>query len=156
MSTTIKLVTPESVYDGLDEDTASVLQHHAATITKIIRKTKRALVEETIRVGEELATAQSLLAGKGRDGSFRPWFRECCGLSKSYVYRAIAAYKLFGKCPTVGHFEARAIYLLSSDSCPDDAIQEAITLTEGGEYIDYRRAKCITAQYLSDDDSGRS
>ena len=88
--------------------------------------------EAVIEVGKELKAAQDRLAGKGRDGMFRPWVQRC-GFSKSAAYRAIAAFETFGKCPTVGHlFDPKALYLLSAPSCPEEATAEAIERAEKG------------------------
>jgi len=71
--------------------------------------------------------AHDYLAGKGRDGEFRPWVGERCGFSKSSAYNYIQASQVFGVCPTVGQtFDATALYALSSDTCPEAATDEAI------------------------------
>ena len=147
---------PNSVYHDLNHADAAALTQHANTIIKTIESTRRTLTEAIIEIGSQLSQAQAILAGKGREGLFRPWFTNCCGLPKTTVYRAIAAYEAFNKCPTVGHFDAKAIYLLSSDACPEAATQEAIQLAEDGEHIDYCRAKEIVAKYAggSNDDDG--
>ena len=131
----------------LDEQDTRALRLHAERIAVLCDETSRKTTTAIIEIGGELSAAQSLLAGKGRDGRFAPWYR-CQGFNRSEVYRAIAAHKVFNKCPTVGHFDAKSVYLLSSDSCPEEATVEAMRLAEDGNYIDHNRAKEIVAKYI--------
>jgi len=69
----------------------------------------------------------SRLTGKRRDGIFRPWVKERCGYGKDTAYKAIQAYKVFGKrLPDRHFFEPTALYLLSAESCPKEVTEEAI------------------------------
>ena len=72
----------------------------------------------------------------------------------SSVYRTIAAHEAFGKCPSVGHFDLQAVYLLSSDSCPEQATAEAMRRADRGDHIDGKRAKEIIAEHVSEDARG--
>ena len=80
-------------------------------------------------IGRELNAVQERLAGKGRDGMFRPWLEKRCGFSHTIAYQDIAAYHTFGdeKCKDYLHlFDDSAIRLLSTESCPPEARKEAI------------------------------
>jgi hypothetical protein len=132
----------------LDEKDALVLCRHAEKISKICDRVNRTTTTGIIEVGAEFAAVQALLAGKGRDGTFRPWCKSL-GFSRSSVYRAIAAHAAFGKCPTVGHFfEPKAVYLLAAESCPAEARAEALQLAEQGKHVGCDLAKQIVAQFV--------
>jgi hypothetical protein len=51
----------------------------------------------------------------------------------------------------VGHFDAKAVYLLSAKSCPEAAKDEAMQLAEGGEYVNDTLAKEIVAKHTPKD-----
>jgi hypothetical protein len=153
--TAIPVLRPTAISSGkgsgaedlLDENDAHALRLHAERIANLRNDTNRTMTKAFIEIGAELSAANVLLAGRGREGQFRPWCRHQ-GLSMSSVYRAIAAHEAFEKCPTVGHFDAKAIYLLSAESCPKAAMAEAVRLAENGGYIDYKRAKEIVAKHV--------
>lgn len=136
------------VDDQLDEQDAKALRLHAERIVELWVSTNRTMTKAIIDIGGELCDARALLAGKGREGRFRPWCKRQ-GFSKSSVYRAIAAHEAFGKCPTVGHFfDPQAVYLLSAGSCPEAARAEAMRLAEQGKHVDHDLAKQIVAKFV--------
>ncbi len=137
------------IYKGLDTCDAHILDGHATKIATICDSANWHLTAALIEVGGEFAAAKMLLAGRGRDGHFRPW---CMGQghAMSSVYRAIDAYEVFQKCPTLGHFAKQAIYLLSTDSCPQAATEEAIQRAATGEFISPKLAREIVAKYTTE------
>ena len=139
--------TKPGVENQLDENDALALRLHAERIAEFRNTINRTVTKAIIDIGGELSGARALLAGKGREGRFRPWCKRQ-GFSKSAVYRAIAAHVAFGKCPTVGHFDAKAVYLLSAESCPAAARAEAMRRAEQGNQIDHDLAKQIVAKFV--------
>jgi len=135
------------VEDQLDDKDARALRLHAKRIAELRDTTNRTMTKAIIDIGGELSAARALLAGKGREGRFRPWCKRQ-GFSKSSVYRAIAAHAVFGMCPTLGHFSPRSVYLLSSESCPAAARAEAMRRAEQGNQIDHDLAKEIVAKFV--------
>ena len=91
-------------YGDLAAPDATALEKHAKRIDDIQVKTRRIAAEAVIAVGKELKAAHERLAGKGREGLFRPWVQRC-GFSHTSAYKAVAAYDTFGgeKCKSSLH-----------------------------------------------------
>jgi hypothetical protein len=80
-----------------------------------------------------LAAARDRLANHG-NGTFGKWCNERCGITHQHANRAIAAHQQFGSSEhRVQNFDATSLYLLSADSCPDEAYEEALERAEHGE-----------------------
>jgi hypothetical protein len=144
-------------YGDLAADDADALEGHADTVGQIQGQVRRVAAEGVIAIGKELKAAHDRLAGKGRDGMFRPWVKERCGCGVTSAYKAMIAFDVFGKCSYCEHFDASALYLLSSDSCPEAATNEAVRLAKKGEHISHKRAKQLKVKHSpgdNDDDSG--
>jgi hypothetical protein len=109
--------------------------------------------EAVLQLGKALSEVHELLAGRGRDGMFRPWRRDRCGFAHATTYKNIAAFKTFGKCkPGLHLFEAKALYLLSAESCPEDAAKEAIRRAKKGEAITATVAREIKAKHMPEEE----
>ena len=102
-----------------------------------------------IGIGENLDGVHHLLAGVGRDGAFTPWVKERCGFTPRTAYNYIGAYRVFGKCETISHFSAGAIYLLARESTPVAAVEKAVDMTTRGEHITLAVAKQIAGESKS-------
>lgn len=133
-------------YTGIVPDDVAALERHAVTIDSVgpvVRKTES---DGILVIGRELKAAQDRLANH-HDGTFNKWVEQRCGFSKRTAYNAISAYTTFG-CATVAQlFDARALYLLSAESTPEAATEEALRLANEGEVITHKRAKAIVDQY---------
>ena len=136
--------------DLLDSKDTRALRRHAERIAQLCDSTNRTMTKAIVEIGAELSAAQALLAGLGREGRFRPWCKRQ-GFAMSTVYRAIAAHEAFGKCPTLGHFDLQAVYVLSANSCPEAATAEAMRLADKGDHIDGKRAREIVAEHVPED-----
>ncbi len=132
------------------------LEADADFITGQHRKASQAVVEAAFEIGDRLEKARARLANY-KNGTFRAWVEERCGISKSSAYRMIDAARNIPKeyRPTVGRYiDASALYVLSVDSCPEDATEEAIRLAaEEGERITKKRAGELIRQFSPADDS---
>lgn len=70
------------------------------------------------------------------NGTFGKWCKERLGISKRSAYDHLNACECFGDkdCPSLGQsFTCEALYLLSRDSTPDDAITDALKAAKKGE-----------------------
>ena len=120
------------------------IEQHAEQIDRLKQLTTQAILS----IGKNLDAVHQLLAGNGREGKFKPWVEERCGFTYRSAYRYLGAWKTFGsKCDTVSHFEPRALYLLSRESTPEEAVEQSIELAKGGERITESRAKEIVAEH---------
>ncbi len=146
-----QLVASAFDYGDLDAESVDALERHAEAIAEEQSQVRRRAAQGVICMGRELAAAHDLLAGKGRDGLFRPWVQERCEFSYRTAYNAIQASETFGtkKCETVSHFfDVAAMYLLSSDSCPLGATEAAIRLAKKGRHITKRVAEELRNRYV--------
>ncbi len=125
------------------------VDNQLVTIASEVAKTKAKGIETILQLGQLLTQAHDVLAGAGRDGAFKPWVQEQCGFTPRSAYNYMAASKVFGgKCETVSHlFDAKAVYLLSADTCPEAATKKAIRLAGSGERITHAVAKEITGGF---------
>ncbi len=145
----------DKVFDYGDMKPADIksLESHAGEIEEIQNQARRITAEAVILQGKQFKAVHDLLKGRGRDGLFRPWVKQRCGLTPMSVYRIMAACDAFEKCNKLLHlFDASALYLLSAESCPEDVTEEAIRLAEAGERITHKRAKELKEGSNSDDD----
>jgi hypothetical protein len=150
------MVATKFDYGDLDQAAVSDLERRAAAIAEEQVQVRRRAADGVIRVGRDLAAAHDLLAGKGRDGLFRPWVQERCHFSYRTAYNAIQASETFGtkKCETVSHFfDTAAMYLLSGDSCPLKATEAAICLAKNGQHITRQVAEELRRQYTEESET---
>lgn len=74
-------------------------------------------------------------------------------LQKSSAYRAIQVAETFGECPSVGlAADPTALYVLSADSSPEEAVQTAIEVIESGERLTTKKAREILRAYTEPPD----
>lgn len=121
---------------------AKPLEKHAKVITETQDRVRRTTAEGVLKIGAELAAARDRLANHG-NGTFGKWCKERCGITPRTAQYAIAAAQQFKDCETISQFDATALYLLSAESCPDEATQEALERAEAGEAITTKVAKRI-------------
>ncbi len=140
-------------YGDLEQSASGRLEVLAADIRSSQELVRRTTAESVLKMGELVAEAHDLLAGSGRDGLFRPWVQERCGFTPMTAYRLVKAYETFNKHNTVLHFfEPTAMYVLSDESCPEDATKEAIRLAKKGEAITAKKARELKAKHTEHDD----
>ena len=147
----------EADYQKQTQADAQDLDSHVETEAKEIDRLKAHTVKTIIDIGKHLDIVHTLLSGAGRDGSFTPWVRGRCGFTARTAWNYLAAYRTFGKCETISHFSAMALYVLSGNSCPEDATAEAIERAANGEEITEKLAREIKAKHGSttkEDDGG--
>ncbi len=154
-----ELVVPDPAafdYKDLAKRDVTALEKHAASVANVQDQVRRISAEGVILIGKELKAAQERLAGKGRDGMFRPWVKHECRISHNAAYQAIRAFDAFKKCNNLLHFfDASALYLLSADSCPEEATEEAIRLAESGEKVTHKKALALKKQFGEPREDGK-
>lgn len=118
-------------YDGFDKDTRGKL----VALAGQIKRGKAEYVRAVLLIGGAIHEAHELLAGVGREGKFQDWLERECGIERRTAYNYLHAFDAFGKCETVSHFSAGAMYALSAPTAPPKARDEAIKRSENGEKI---------------------
>jgi hypothetical protein len=140
-------------YGDLPTSVASALEEHAKAITKTQEQVRRISAEGVIAIGRELKAAQERLANH-RVGTFQKWVKQRCGITPKSAYRAISAFDAFGYCDKLSqYFDASSLYLLSAESCPEEATAEALKLAADGQRITHKVAKELRAKYSEQDES---
>lgn len=91
----------------------------------VIHFAQRRERSDILAIGEALTTARALLEG---DETFTKWVESECDFSRTTAYRYIDAWDAFGKRPRelVELFTSSAIYALSKEKSPNDAIDRAM------------------------------
>lgn len=133
-------------YSGLDKDTKSKLLCLAGQI----KRGKAHYVKAVIEVGAAIHEAHELLAGDGRDGRFSDWCENECGIERRTAYNYLWSFNRFGKCETVSHFSAGAMYALAAPTAPDKAVKEALRMADKGERVTKATADELLEKYTVD------
>jgi hypothetical protein len=141
-------------YDAHEIATADAkpLEKHAKVIVETQDRVRKTTAEGVLKIGKELEAARDRLARHG-NGTFGTWCVERCGISRMSANRAMQAYSQFKDCNTVLQtFDATAMYLLSAESCPEDAAAEAMDRAKTGEQITAKLAKQIIKSHSPQQD----
>jgi len=137
-----ELIVAEFTYEGMDKDDVAMLRH----CEKEFNKHKNIVASGFMALGETLLIAHERLAKHGQ-GSFQKWVESRLGCSKSSAYNYMAAFKIFGDCPTVGQMEDGAMYALAQKDTPEKAVREVLKLTESGAKVTQKQAKAIIKKH---------
>jgi hypothetical protein len=132
------------LFDDLPKPAVRKLESCAVNIEKLRSKG----VELIFAMGRELKIAHDELANHG-DGGFGKWCKERCGINRSTAFRYIGVVETFSGevcCRLQQTATAEALYLLSRDTTPQDAIDKAIEVAEQGERITLAKAKEIVKE----------
>lgn len=132
-----------------DVPRSKTLDQYAKAINAAKGKTNALIFE----VAENLLAAQLELASHDKtEGKFCAWVKAECGFGKSTTYKYLAVYKAFdGCCPPGGqHIDPSAMYFLSKDTTPEEALADALKAAKSGEHVNLRRAKEFAEQYTLD------
>lgn len=141
-----KLAIKTFDYDGIDPEPKSQLIYLAA---EAHRETSTH-VESAVRLGQVLAQAQAILSTLGCKGKFSSWVELECGFSKSTAYNYIAAFNRFSEekaSKALGLFTLEGVYLLSPESVPQVAVDEAVKMASKGTRINREKATEILTKY---------
>ena len=144
-----ELMDAEFSYEGMDKDDVAMLRH----CEKEYNKHKNAVASGFMSLGETLLIAHERLAKRG-NGWFQKWVESKLGCSKSSAYNYMAAFRVFGDCPTVGQMEDGAIYALASKETPEKALKEVLKLTANGAKITQKQAKEIIKKHTKPKSEG--
>jgi hypothetical protein len=152
------LVTTDFDYDGIDVDAADakLLEKHATKIDRIQETMRKSTVDAVMAIGEELSIARDRLANH-KNGTFRKWAQDRCGLSNGTITNFLSAYDEFKDCkylPKFGKYiDASALYLLASDNCPEEVTEKAIGEAQAGNPVTHKQVKEWIAEESGDDDT---
>lgn len=143
MGTTLQVKTFD--YSGFDKETKSRLICRAANI----KKSKGAIVESVLAVGQEVAGANEDLAAAGQEGKFTEWVELNCNFSKSTAYNYMRAYEAFGdvNTKTIAQVDDSAMYLLAAPNAPPAATKEALKIADKGIQVTKKLAQEILAKH---------
>lgn len=119
-----------------------------ADIATAVRGFQVKYVESILEIGRLLEDARQKMA-RNKTGMFGKWVESECRLSKNSAKRAMWAFKQWGASnwATVAQIETTALYVLSSPSCPPEAIADAEQIIESGKTINNQLARDLVAKY---------
>lgn len=115
------------------------METELAQIAKELRAISKRELGQWLRRGELLTKAREMTT----DTYFRTWTRKL-GLSKTTVYKSMAAWRDFGASPVAGQFTIEAMALLAQSP---EAREEAITLAASTK-ITPKLARQILSRHL--------
>jgi len=154
MGATPAIAPSTFTYVDIPASDVKALEGHARAVLSIQDRQRKLTAENVLKLGKELKAAQERLSNHG-NGTFGKWCKERCGISPQHALRCISTTTEFGGQrfeQIVQNFDASALYLLSSDTCPEDALSDALEAAKSGEVVTHKRAKEIIANYTVDAD----
>ena len=134
-------------YNGMK---APDIKRCESAVTKIGAKQRR-IAADIIDIGKELIAVKERLP----HGMFGSWLDHHFGWSQQSASNMMRAALQFGKVPKFGDLtiDQSALYLLSSDSCPDEVREEVLDTAKSGERITHKQVKeAIAADRDEEDD----
>lgn len=141
-------------YGEIPAADAKALERHAESVLKIQERQRRMSVENALKLGEELAAAQSKLSNHG-NGTFGKWCKERLGMSRMTAYNII---QLFNRVPekdcqtVLQSFDLTALYRLLADTSPEEAYKDALKIAKKGEPVTAKLAREIINSHTVDVD----
>ena len=120
------------------ELTATEVKKCEAAVDRIT-KCQRRMAADILAIGKELLAVKERL----EHGQFGDWIKHYFGWASSTAARMMDAAKVFGEFPNLGNLtiDTSALYLLSSDKCPDETRDEFVERAEKGERITHAMVK---------------
>ena len=130
-------------YLMIDSEKSKKLSAHTGDIKSLVRKT----ASDIIRIGERLIEVKELLD----HGQFGTWLKEEFGWTWRTANNFINVAKKF-KLETVSNLNtsARALYLLSSPSTPENVRDEFTERLESGEEVTHQEVKEAIQEHRKD------
>lgn len=130
----------EFSYDMLDDATRIVVQQRTTEIKTLLRRT----AQDIIDIGLKLSEVKQELG----HGHFLAWLRTEFDWSESAARKFMQVSRQFKTVKfTDLNIAPSALYLLSADSTPEAAREEALQLASSGEVITRPKAKALVQQY---------
>lgn len=119
-------------------DAAASDVKHCEKAVERIRGYQRRMAGDIIAIGGELQGVKERL----EHGQFGDWIAHYFGWSHMTASRMMSAAAVFGdKINKLLNIDTSALYLLSSDKCPDETREEIIERAEKGEHITHAAVK---------------
>jgi hypothetical protein len=110
---------------------------------------QRRMAGDIVAIGKELIAVKERL----EHGQFGPWLQHYFGWSQptaSRMMQAASTFKSFNLNSL--SIDQSALYLLSSDKCPDEIREEVLERAEQGERISHASVKQALTNMMGDDD----
>lgn len=126
-------------YQSLDSETRIVVQQKTSEIRGLMNNTVQSVVE----IGRKLIEVKEKLG----HGQFGGWLTNEFDWSHDTASRFINVTNRFGEISQIAKFAPSALYLLSTPSVPNEAIEEATARAEQGEKITHKTAKAIAEKH---------
>lgn len=136
-----------SLFDYGDLAVADVKRCEAAV--ERITKSQRRMAGDIIAIGKELLAVKDRL----EHGQFGQWIKHYFGWSQPTASRMMQAAETFKEFNlNTLTVDTSALYLLSSNRCPDELREELIERAEGGERITHATVKQALSDLVDDGD----
>jgi len=126
-------------YSTLSSESRIVVMQKTSEIKTLMRRA----AQDIIDIGTKLIEVKDQLG----HGNFGNWLNAEFGWSHDTAGRYMNVSRAFIQIPHGAEFQAKALYLLSAPSTPDEAREEALEIAKSGEPITYATAKAIVAQH---------
>ncbi len=149
MSTEVATIT-----DELPPEVAKKLEGYARAIDKARTKGNLLIFE----VGKQLKLANAELANN-KNGRFEKWVEDRCGFSDQTARNYMSAIDTFEEKywqSLCQYCTGEAIYFLSRDTTPPDAVTDALAAAEAGERVTLKKAKELAETYTVDAEAEQS
>jgi hypothetical protein len=141
------LTVPDFDYGELS---ATAIRKCSAIVSRIDKRQKN-IAADIIAIGKELLAAKDTLD----HGQFGPWLKHHWGWSARSAERMMQAAIAFGKYDNLSNLtiDQSALYLLSSDKCPENVCDEMLSQAESGGRITHKMVKDAITDASNDDDA---
>lgn len=140
----VELSVTQFDYSGIEEKD---IKGKLINLEGRIKKKHAGMADSIIEIGQELATAQAILADH-HNGTFQKWVEQACGFSIRTAYRYINVFTRFGDSrASVAQLEDTALYALAESETPKKAVDEALRLAAKGNRITHSLAKELIAKH---------
>lgn len=121
-------------YSRLDAETRQVVEQKTAEIRDRMGRAAQNIVE----IGQRLTEVQSRLPGT----QFDAWLNDEFGWSRRTAFQMMAVFRRFGSAKSaLTTIAPSALYLLASDSTPDEIRDQFIERAKAGEKITHKAVK---------------
>jgi len=122
-------------YSIVSADKRQYIQGCASQIKTLAKRS----AEDMLEIGRLLTEVKSSIG----HGNFGNWLESEFGWAERTAENIMRVYAKFANFADLDMFAPSSLYLLSQNSTPEKAIEEAVERAEGGEYISHQLAKEI-------------
>jgi hypothetical protein len=140
MNASLPISGPPFNYDAVAETDRQTVQEATARIKSICRTTAQTIID----IGKNLI----LIKGRLGHGHFGQWLAAEFDWSERTAQKMMAAAEKFKSAPIADlNFAPSALYLLSDESTPEEACEEAVSLAKSGSLVSHAKAREIVERH---------